>query len=77
MSVDYFGGGRSRSDDAMLEGTAPSGDIEANLGGHVYPLVSSLYERFGVTGISAEFVASELERMRSNHFGDQAAEGKG
>jgi hypothetical protein len=77
MTVDYFGGGRSRSDDAMLEGTAPAGDIEANFAAHVYPLISSLFERFGVTGISAEFVASELERMRRNNFGEADAELKG
>lgn len=77
MSVDYFGGGRSRSDEAMLEGTAPAVDIEANLGSHVYPLVSSLYERFGVTGISSEFVDGELARMRRNNFGENPAVSRG
>jgi len=69
MSVDYFGGGRSRTDEAMLEGTAPAGEIEKDLGRFVYPFVSSLFERFGVTGISEEFVGSELDRMRANQFG--------
>jgi len=77
MSVDYFGGGRSRSDEALLEGIAPAADIESNLAVYVYPLISSLFERFGVTGISPDFVASELERMRNNNFGEQAAEAKG
>jgi len=77
MSVDYFGGGRSRSDEAILEGVAPAADIESNLAVYVYPLISSLFERFGVTGISPDFVASELERMRNNNFGEQAAEAKG
>lgn len=72
LSVDYFGGGRSRSDEALLEGAAPAADIEQNLGVHVYPLVSSLFERFGVTGISASFVDSELDRMRRNNFGADA-----
>ncbi len=69
MSVDYFGGGRSRTDEAMLEGTAPAGEIEKDLGRFVYPFVSSLFERFGVTGVSEKFVGSELDRMRANQFG--------
>jgi len=64
MSVDYFGGGRSRTDEAMLEGAAPVSGVETDLGQYVYPMITSLFERFGVTGISASFVASELERMR-------------
>ncbi len=69
MSVDHFGGGRSRSDEAMLEGAAPAAVVAAELGPYVLPLVASLFERFGVTGISAAFVRSELERMRRNRFG--------
>jgi transcriptional regulator with XRE-family HTH domain len=68
LGHDYFGGGRSRSDEAMLEGIAPAGEIEAALDRFVYPLVTSLFERFGVTGITSEFIASELARMRSNDF---------
>ncbi len=77
LSVDYFGGGRSRSDEALLEGTAPAADIEQNLGTHVYPLASSLFERFGVTGLSSAFVESELDRMRRNNFGGDTARTKG
>jgi transcriptional regulator with XRE-family HTH domain len=76
LSVEYFGGGRSRTDEAMLEGTAPAATVEAELGRHVHPLVASLFERFGVTGISENFVASDLDRMRQNRFGEQAAESK-
>jgi hypothetical protein len=77
MSVHYFGGGRSRTDEAMLEGAAPVAMIEGDLARYVYPIATSLFERFGVTGISEEFVSSELDRMRANHFGDHAAEAKG
>jgi len=76
MSVDYFGGGRSRTDEAVLEGTAPASAAEAELGKYVFPLVASLFERFGVTGISSAFVDSELDRMRRNDFGEWAAESK-
>lgn len=73
MTVDYFGGGRSRSDEAMLEASESVAKIETDLGACVFPLISSLFERFGVTGISAEFIASELTKMRANRFGDDAA----
>jgi transcriptional regulator with XRE-family HTH domain len=73
MSVDYFGGGRSRTDEAMLEGTAPAATVENDLCRYVYPFVSSLFERFGVTGISERFVSAELDRMRANNFGNRAA----
>jgi transcriptional regulator with XRE-family HTH domain len=77
MSVDYFGGGRSRTDEALLEGTAPAAAIDRELASFVYPLVSSLFERFGVTGISSSFVESELDRMRQNNFGEAQPELKG
>jgi hypothetical protein len=67
--VDYFGGGRSRSDEVILEATAPVANIEAELGRHVFPLVVSLFERFGVTGLSNTFVEAEIARMRQNNFG--------
>ncbi|TWB29660.1 helix-turn-helix transcriptional regulator [Nitrospirillum bahiense] len=68
MSVDYFGGGRSRTDEAMLEGAATVQDLEDDLAGNLYPLISSLYERFGITGLSLDFVKSETQRMRLNRF---------
>jgi transcriptional regulator with XRE-family HTH domain len=76
FSVDYFGGGRSRSDDAMLEGIAPAETVEAELGRYVFPLVASLFERFGVKGLSETFVQAEIERMQKNKFGDGAAVSK-
>ena len=77
FSVDYFGGGRARSDEAVLEGSAVVAVIESDLDQAVYPLAASLFERFGVTGISQDFIKSELQRMRANKFGDGAAAGKG
>jgi transcriptional regulator with XRE-family HTH domain len=72
FSIDYFGGGRSRTGDAMLEGAAPAGSAEAELGRYVFPLVLSLFERFGVTGLSETFVQSEIERMLKNRSDDEA-----
>jgi transcriptional regulator with XRE-family HTH domain len=77
MSVDYFVGGRSRSDEATLEGSAPAASVESELDRYVYPLIGSLFERFGVTGISEAFIASELDRMRRNRFGDGVVDATG
>lgn len=68
MSIDYFGGGHARSDEAMLEGKAIASEIPRDLARHVHPMVSSLFDRFNVAGISEAFVASELGRMRANNF---------
>ena len=73
----FHGGGRSRSDEAMLEGSATVAAIDANLAATVLPLVASLFERFGVTGTAPTFIEAELERMRGNRFGDGEAESKG
>jgi hypothetical protein len=38
----------TRSDEAILETKVPAADIDSNLTTHIFPLVGSLYERFGV-----------------------------
>jgi transcriptional regulator with XRE-family HTH domain len=68
MSDLMFEGGAARSDEAVLETTVPARDITAKLAEIVHPLVASLFERFGVTGLSVERVNTELERMKKNHF---------
>jgi hypothetical protein len=42
--------------------------IEGNLAHEIHPLIASLYERFGVTGLTVDRVAPELEKMRENYF---------
>jgi len=59
-------GSAARSDEAMLEAIIPAADIEKNLAVHIFPLVSSLYERFGVTGLSLERVQAEVERLQKS-----------
>jgi transcriptional regulator with XRE-family HTH domain len=56
-------GGAARTDEAVLEATVPAENMEQALAGHLFPLVSSLYERFGVTGLSENFVAEEVGRL--------------
>ncbi len=61
-------GGASRSDEALLETTVPVKDLEKNLPRYLHPLIASLFERFGVTGLSVDRVYDELERMTKNNF---------
>jgi len=68
MSDLFMEGGAARSDEAVLEATVPVSDIDKNLAAHVHPLVASLFERFGVTGLTIDRVAAELLRMRGGHF---------
>ncbi|MCP3476079.1 hypothetical protein NLM33_38265 [Bradyrhizobium sp. CCGUVB1N3] len=59
-------GTAARSDEAMLEITAPAADIEENLAAYVFPLVASLYERFGVAGLTINRVKTEVERLQKS-----------
>jgi hypothetical protein len=61
-------GGAASSDEALLETSASVKKIAAVLPEVVQPLVASLFERFGVTGLSVDRVRSELDKMRQNHF---------
>lgn len=58
----------AKSDEAMLEAVVPATKIEGALADAVYPMVASLYERFGVAHLSPEFVAAEIGRFRSSRF---------
>jgi len=53
----------ARSDEAMLEVEAPADALKDNLAAFVFPLVSSLFERFGVTGLSVKRVETEVDRL--------------
>lgn len=56
-------GHAARSDEALLEIEVPVKDTELRLAEPIFPLVSQLYERFGVTGLSIERVKAEVERL--------------
>lgn len=57
-------GGAARSDEAVLEVSVADTDIAQRLADHIYPLAASLYERFGVTGLSLGRVQAEVERFK-------------
>lgn len=56
-------GHAARSDEAMLEVEIPATDIEGRLAEHLLPLIASLYERFGVAGLSLVRVEAEVQRL--------------
>lgn len=62
-------GHAARSDEAVLETEVPATGIGANLAEHVFPLATSLYERFGVSGLSLKRVGAEVERLLSSRMG--------
>lgn len=66
--ADIFDAGRpAKSDEAMLEALIPTAKVEDDLAEAVYPLASSLAERFGVE-LSPEFVRAEIARFNSGKF---------
>lgn len=56
-------GHAARSDEAELQAEIPAADIEGRLAEHLLPLTASLYERFGVAGLSLDRVKAEVERL--------------
>ena len=61
-------GGASRSDEALLEAVVPVKDIKESLAKHLHPMIASLFERFGVTGLKIDPVQAELDKMMKNNF---------
>lgn len=63
-----FEGGAARSDEALLETTVAVQDINEKLAEILHPLVASLFERFGVSGLSLDRVRGEVGRLTANSF---------
>lgn len=63
-----FEGGAARSDEALLETTVNVQDINDRLAETVHPLAASLFERFGVNGLSLERVRAEIGRLKAGSF---------
>jgi transcriptional regulator with XRE-family HTH domain len=63
-----FEGGAARSDEALLETTVAVQDIKEKLTEVVHPLAASLFERFGVSGLSVDRVRAEIGRLTANSF---------
>jgi transcriptional regulator with XRE-family HTH domain len=63
-----FEGSAARSDEALLETTVAVQDIQEKLAEVVHPLAVSLFERFGVSGLTVDRVRSEVHRLTANSF---------
>ena len=61
-------GGAARSDEAVLETVVPVKEIATGLAKHLQHVIASLFERFGVTGLTVDRVEAELERMTKGRF---------
>jgi transcriptional regulator with XRE-family HTH domain len=58
----------SRSDEVLLEAEIPAEGITERLAEHILPLVSSLYERFDVEGVSLAHVQTEVAQLLKGKF---------
>jgi hypothetical protein len=58
----------SRSDEVLLEAEIPATGVKEHLAEHLLPLVSALYERFDVEGLSLEQVRSEVAGLLKGRF---------
>lgn len=65
LSDTLFEGHAARSDEAVLEAVVPTDEIRGDLARHVYPLAASLFERFGVSGLSQHRIEAEVARLLS------------
>ena len=63
MSDLLVEGHAARGDEAMSEAVLPAAAIDDHLAEYLFPLVASLYERFGVTGLAASRVKAEIDRF--------------
>ena len=69
MSDLLLEGHAARSDEAVLETTVSADDITGRLAQHLFPMIASLYERFGITVLTVSRVQAEAERMLKSHVG--------
>ncbi|MBK1623102.1 helix-turn-helix domain-containing protein [Afifella marina] len=53
----------ARSDEAVLEAKFPADGVESRLAEFLLPLLTSLYDRFGVAGLSLNRVEAEVQRL--------------
>jgi transcriptional regulator with XRE-family HTH domain len=69
LSDLWVAGHAARSDEAVLEATMPADSITERLGERLFPMIASLYERFGVTGLTVNRVKAEADRLLNSRTG--------
>lgn len=63
LSDLWLEGHAARSNEVVLETTIPAEAITERLGEHLFPMVSSLFERFGVTGLTVARIKTEADKL--------------
>lgn len=63
LSDLFLEGHAARSDEVLLETLVPAQDLSAHLAEYLFPMVASLYERFGVVGLSSHRIEAEVGRL--------------
>ncbi|MGX5831786.1 helix-turn-helix domain-containing protein [Mesorhizobium sp. 43Arga] len=63
-----FEGRPARSDEVLVETEVPAVDISSRLADTLFPMVSAIYERFGVVGITANRIQAEVGRLLSSRM---------
>ncbi|MDP2124156.1 MAG: transcriptional regulator [Parvibaculum sp.] len=67
--IDLFVEGyAARSNEVLLETSVPATGITENLAEHLFPMITDIFERFGVVGLSADGVRSEVQRLLRSHI---------
>lgn len=64
-------GHAARSDEAVLEAKFPADGVESRLAECLLPLLASLYDRFGVAGLSLNRVEAEVQRLLNSPIGKE------
>ena len=59
------GAGAAKNNEAVLQAIIPIEDISSRLAEHIYPIVTSLYERFGIAELSRTFVDRQIAELIS------------
>ncbi|WP_431324308.1 helix-turn-helix domain-containing protein [Rhizobium sp. YTU87027] len=59
----------ARADEAVLEASLPADNVEGRLAELLLPLLSSLYDRFGIAGLSQSRVDAEVQRLLNSSIG--------
>jgi len=62
-------GHAARSDEAVLEATLSADGIEGRLAEILLPMLTSLYDRFGVAGLSPNRIEAEVQRLLAGRPG--------
>jgi transcriptional regulator with XRE-family HTH domain len=65
LSSLVIGNHIATGDEVLVEATIPAANISAHLAEHLFPLVTAIYKRFGLTDVPLAFFNAEVARLLS------------